>query len=131
MKKEDAEMMEKIFDTETIGYAYLYPADKGTRQEGVIAATPENLANYIGSHLHDAEKMIVTDMCDRLILDTYGGYINSCPDQNLCREINKYLSPVQMGDREAGKVLIVGRDAAEEYLGMEEEAVGMAECSMM
>ena len=60
MKKEDAEMMEKIFDTETIGYAYLYPADKGTRQEGMIAATPENLANYIGSRLHDAEKMIHT-----------------------------------------------------------------------
>ncbi|MDE7414904.1 MAG: hypothetical protein K2N44_01065 [Lachnospiraceae bacterium] len=131
MKKEDAEMMEKIFDTETIGYAYLYPVDGDTRQESVIAATPENFANYIGSHLHDAKKMIVTDMFDRLILDTYGGFINSCPDQQLCKEINKYLSPVQMGDKKAGEVLIVSRDAAEEYFGLEEEAAGMAEYSMM
>lgn len=97
----------------------------------MIAATPENLANYIGSHLHDSEKMIVTDMFDRLILDTYGGFINSCPDQQLCKVINKYLSFVQMGDKEAGEVLIVSRDAAEEYFGLEEEAAGMAEYSMM
>ena len=29
MKKEDAKMPEKVFDTETIGYAYLYPVNGG------------------------------------------------------------------------------------------------------
>ena len=43
-------MLERIFDTETIGYVYLYSAGGGMRQESVIATTPENLANYIGSH---------------------------------------------------------------------------------
>lgn len=50
MKKEEEEMLERIFDTETIGYACLYPAGGGMRQESLVAATPENLANYIGSH---------------------------------------------------------------------------------
>lgn len=75
--------------------------------------------------------MVITDMCDRLILDTYGGFINQCPNQNLCREINQHLVPIQMGDKEAGEILIVSRDAAEAYFAMEDEAVGMAECRMM
>ena len=131
MKKEEEEMLERIFDTETIGYACLYPAGVGMKQESVIAATPENLANYIGSHFFDAEKIVVTDMCGRLILDTYGGFINQCPDQNLCREINSHLVPVQMGEKSAGEVLSVDRKAAEEYFALEDEAVTMAGYGMM
>jgi len=131
MKKEEEEMLERIFDTETIGYACLYPAGGGMRQESVVAATPENLANYIGSHFLDAEKIVVTDMCDRLILDTYGGFINQCPDQNLCREINSYLVPVQMVEKSAKEVLSVDRKAAEEYFALEDEAVTMAGYGMM
>lgn len=131
MKKEEEEMLERIFDTETIGYACLYPAGGGMRQESLVAATPENLANYIGRHFFDAEKIVVTDMCDRLILDTYGGFINQCPDQNLCRKINSHLVPVQMGEKSAGKVLSVDRKAAEEYFALEDEAVTMAGYGMM
>lgn len=131
LNEESIRMMHRIFDAEMIGYAYLYPNDGGARQESVLATTPENLANYVGSHFLDAEKMVITDMCDRLILDTYGGFINQCPDQNLCREINQHLVPIQMGDKEAGEILIVSRDAAEAYFAMEDEAVCMAECRMM
>ncbi len=131
LNEESIKMMHQIFDAERIGYVCLYPNDGGTRQESVLATTPENLANYVGSHFLDAEKMVVTDMCDRLILDTYGGFINQCPDQNLCREINQHLVPIQMGDKEAGEILIVSRDAAEAYFAMEDEAVDMAECRMM
>ncbi len=109
LNKESVKMMHRIFDVERIRYAYLYPNDGGERQESVLATTPENLANYVGSHFFDAEKMVVTDMCDRLLLDTYGGFINQCPDQNLCREINQHLVPIQMGDKEAGEILIVSR----------------------
>lgn len=124
-------MLERIFDTETIGYVYLYSAGGGMRQESVIATTPENLANYIGSHFFDAEKIVVTDMCGRLILDTYGGFINQCPDQNLCREINSHFVPVQMGEKSAKEVLSVDRKAAEEYFALEDEAVTMAGYGMM
>lgn len=36
MKKEDTEMMLRIFETERAGYAYLYPSDGGERKEDYI-----------------------------------------------------------------------------------------------
>ena len=93
MKKEDTEMMLRIFETERAGYAYLYPSDGGERKEDYISTTAENIANYIGSHMFEAEKIVITDMCDRLILDTCGYFINSCPNQEFCKEINPFLIP--------------------------------------
>ena len=100
MKKEDTEMMLRIFETERAGYAYLYPSDGGERKEDYISTTAENIANYIGSHMFEAEKIVITDMCDRLILDTCGYFINSCPNQEFCKEINPFLIPIQMGEKE-------------------------------
>ncbi len=99
MKKEDTEMMLRIFETERAGYAYLYPSDGGERKEDYISTTAENIANYIGSHMFEAEKIVITDMCDRLILDTCGYFINSCPNQEFCKEINPFLIPIQMGEK--------------------------------
>lgn len=78
----------------------------------------------------DARQMIVTDMLDRLILDTAGGFLNRCPNQNLCREILKSLAPIQMGEAEQGEILVVDRDTADEYFMEEDQAVTMAELSM-
>ena len=114
-----------------LGYAYLYPLDGGERKEFLFEMTPENIANFIGSHQWDTEKIILTDMLDRLLLETTGGFIFDCPDQNLCREINSHLVPVQMGEKSAGKVLSVDRKAAEEYFALEDEAVTMAGYGMM
>lgn len=130
MNQEIESMMEKIMDTESIGYAYLYPKGGGARKEYLTATTPENLANFIGGHLYDAEKMVVTDMLDRLILDTHGGFLNDCPDQKMCGEIGKYLAPVQTGKKEVGEVLAVDRARAEKYWAMEDAAVTMAEYRM-
>ncbi len=124
-------MMERIMDTERVGYAYLYPRGKEGLQEFYISTTPENIANFLGSHYYDAEKMILTDICDRLILDTCGGFINNCPDQDLCRQIIPYLAPIQMGEKEAGEILMVSRAEADAYFAAEDEAVTMAEYGMM
>ena len=70
MNQKEKQMVERIMDTEAIGYAYLYPAAGGERKEYLISTTPENLANFVGGHFMDARQMIVTDMLDRLILDT-------------------------------------------------------------
>ena len=80
MAEKEQNMMDKIFDSERIGYAYLYPSDGGDRQEYFISTTPQNLAQFIGSHMYDAKRMTITDICDRLILDTCGGFIDNCPD---------------------------------------------------
>ncbi|MFR8845231.1 MAG: hypothetical protein ACLVGL_09360 [Waltera sp.] len=75
--------------------------------------------------------MIITDMVDRLILDTYGGFINTCPDQKLCSEIIPYLAPIQMGEKEAGEILMVTREESDMYFAAEDQAVTMTECQMM
>ena len=130
MNQKEKQMVEQIMDTEAIEYAYLYPTDGGQRKEYLISTTPENLANFVGSHFTDARQMIVTDMLDRLILDTTGGFLNQCPNQNLCREILKSLAPIQMGEAEPGEILAVDRDTADEYFREEDQAVTMAELSM-
>ena len=131
MKKEDTEMMLRIFETERAGYAYLYPSDGGERKEDYISTTAENIANYIGSHMFEAVKIVITDMCDRLILNTCGYFINSCPNQEFCKEINPFLIPIQMGEKDAGEVLSVSRDVSEQYFREEDEAATMAEIGMM
>ena len=130
MNQKEKQMVERIMDTEAIGYAHFYPAAGGERKEYLISTTPENLANFVGGHFMDARQMIVTDMLDRLILDTAGGFLNRCPNQNLCREILKSLAPIQMGEAEPGEILAVDRDTADEYFMEEDQAVTMAEISM-
>lgn len=131
MKDEDVKMIKAIMETEKMGYAYLEPYDGGPRQAFLIATTPQNLANFIGSHMFDAEKITVTDMLDRLLLNTCGGFLDRCPYRNLHMEIMPLLIPIQMGFEEAGDVQQVSLETANEYFNMEEEAVMLAECSMM
>ena len=68
MKKEEMELVEQLLEKDKLGYAYFYPSNKEVRKEFMFDMTPENIANFIGSHLYDAEKIILTDMADRLIL---------------------------------------------------------------
>ena len=93
--------------------------------------TPHNIANFLGQHQFDAEKIVLTDVVDRLILDTFGGFINQCPNQELCRQIIPILAPIQMGEAEARGIPMVSRDAFDDYCRMEDEAVTAAEISML
>lgn len=131
MNEKIVDMMTKIFDSERVGYAYLYPNDGGARKEDFISTTAENIANYIGSHMFDAQKIVITDICDRLILNTCGYFIDTCPNQEFCKEIQPFLHPIQRGEKEAGEVLFVSREQADRYFAAEEEAVTMAEFGMM
>ena len=70
ISKEEMEAVERVTNGYQVGYAYLYPNEGIDRQEYVFDMTPENIANFIGSHMFDAQKIILTDMVDRLILDT-------------------------------------------------------------
>ncbi len=63
--------------------------------------TPSNIANFLGAHQFDVEKIVLTTIFDTLVLDTVGGFIMTCPNQDLCREIIKFLAPIQMGMAEA------------------------------
>lgn len=130
MDQKTIDMMEKIMDTERMGYAYVYPSDGGAREEYLIATTPENMANFIGSRFPDVQKMVITDIVDRLILDTCGGFIDTCPDQKLCMEINSHLVPIQVGEKQAGEILQLDRQQADVYFAAEDRAATMAEYGM-
>ena len=113
-----------------MGYDYLYPRGEEMRKEYLISTTPENLANFIGSHFTDAGKMVITDVMDRLIVDTVGGFLDTCPDQKLCRELIGRLAPIQMGEQEPGEILAVDREMSEEYFREEDQMITMMELSM-
>lgn len=131
MKQEDIEKVEQAIDGFYVGYAYLFPNDDSARQEYVFDMTPENIANFLGSHQFDAEKIVLTDMIDRLILDTTGGFINNCPNQELCKNIISLLAPIQIGEKEATEFPMVTRELYEQYTDMEEQAVMEAEIRML
>lgn len=116
---------------EPLLYEYEYPYGGGARKEYMLALTPENLANFIGARGYDAKKIVITDVLDRLIVNTCMGMLDVCPDQKLCGRIIEYLAPIQLGEKEAGEILAVERNVADEYFAMEDEEVTMAECQML
>lgn len=130
MKQEDIDMVEKILDTEYVGYAYVYPEPDQPGKEYMLAITPENLANFIGAQGAAAKQIMITDMLDRPIVDTRLGMVNDCPDQKLCQALVSHLVPIQMGEKDAGPVLTVERDVADQYFALEDQAVAMAEFMM-
>lgn len=131
MTEKQKKQVERVMDGWQAGYAYLEPMDGSARQEFVFDMTSENIANFIGAHQFDAGKITLTDMLDRKILDTCGGFIDHCPDQNRCEEIKKILIPIQIGETEAKDIVAVERGVFEEYCALEEQAVADAEITMM
>lgn len=130
MDEKLREKIEKIMEEGNVGYAYLYPSSGATRQEFVFALTPENIANFLGSHFLETRKIILTDWADRLILDTCGGFIDHCQSRELLSKILPILAPIQMGQAKAEEFPIVTRDEYDEYGRWEDEQVTIAEMSM-
>lgn len=120
-QKEQTIMETEILGREHVGYAYIYPLDGSRRQEYAFDMTPENVANFIGAHQHDADKIVLTDIMDNLILDTTGGFILNCSDQNLCGRVLPLLAPIQMGRRKAKDIPVVSRAAFEAYAAQEDK----------
>ena len=129
MKSEDEQMLQRIMDIDTMGYACIYDSS-GKREEYLIALTAENLANLIGGKGGEARQISVTDVLDRLMVDSRMETLGSCLAQRLCRKINQFLASIQRGEKEAGEILAVSREAADEYFAAEEEAAILAECRM-
>ncbi len=130
MDEKDQKIIEdEILGKAHAGYAYIYSLS-GNRQEYVFDMTPEHIANFLGAHQFDAEKIVLTDMLDRLILNTIGGLIDQCPDQDLCRRIVPLLASIQMGEAEAKEIPMVTMDSFNEYCNYEDETTTTAEYGM-
>ena len=130
MDEKDQKIIEdEILGKAHAGYAYIYPLS-GNRQEYVFDMTPEHIANFLGAHQFDAEKIVLTDMLDRLILNTIGGFIDQCPDQDLCRQIIPLLASIQTGETEAKEIRMVTMDCFFDFCFYEVEMATTAEYGM-
>lgn len=76
-------------------YAYVYQNEQC--DEYRFADTPKNIANFIGGH-SAADRIVLTDVLDRLLLDTCGNIINTCPDKELLNKVKHFLIPIQTGE---------------------------------
>lgn len=94
--------------------------------------TAENIADFIGKYELEAKKIVMTDLCDRLISESvYGGFIMNCPDQRLCKYIIPYLAPIQMGEAELKEFPIATKEEMEALWRVDEDMVMQAELSLL
>ncbi|MFI3226635.1 MAG: resolvase [Clostridia bacterium] len=133
MKAETEKKIEQLYDQGNLGYAYIFPKGSERWDERLtFHLSPENIANVLMGNAYSAEKVVVTDMLDNLVCDSmFGGFLNHCPDQNLCKDIVGYLAPIQMGETEVKDVLSATDAEMNEYLMAEDEMITSYEISMM
>ena len=120
-----AELLSKDVVT---GYVYGYD---GSRKEYYFENSPSNIASFIMLHKENTDKMILTDLADRQILNTFGEFINQCPDQKLLQEILKDLVPMQLGEKEPDSILIADEAEYRAFLDEEDRQVTEAEMRML
>lgn len=131
MTQKDIDMIDKILDGESVGYAYVYTDGNRCSESFVFDMTPENITNFISKHQTGVEKIVLTDMLDRLILNTIGGVIDNCPNQELCKNVIPLLSLIQTGEGQPEKFPIVTKAVYDEYCIWEDQMVTLAEISML
>jgi len=119
------ELLEKDL---VVGYVYGYD---GTRQVFYFENSPANIANFIMLHSENTDKIVLTDQLDRLILNTFGEFINSCPDQAFLEEVKKELVPMQLGEKEPSEILYASEDEFAKLLYEEDRQVTEAELQML
>ena len=91
--------MEELVNLSYEEKVYGYVEQDGNYEEYMFQKTPENIANFIGSRPM-AKSITLTDPLDRLILNTFGNFINQCPDKQLLEDVKQHLLPIQYGEVE-------------------------------
>lgn len=127
------EQLYVLMEEGNLGYACVYfEDDHGKHTDFMFPMTAENIANFIGKYEFEAKKIVMTDLCDRLICESvYGGFIMNCPDQRLCKDIIPYLAPIQMGEAEFKEFPVATREEMEALWRAEDEAVMQTEIAML
>lgn len=127
MREIEAKMIRDIMDSEQVGYGYVYPMDGSGRKEYYLSTKPEHLADFIAKMGAEAEKILITDIADRLQVSTSMYFLDRCPNESFRQELLHYLLPMQMEEKEPGTLLAVDRSVADEYFALEEQGAAMAE----
>jgi hypothetical protein len=99
---------------------YVYGLDRKC-QGYYFEKSPSSIASFIMLKKEHADKMILTDTQDRLVMDTYGEFINRCPDQELLQKITKELIPMQLGEKEPVDIPITSAVEAQAFWSQESQ----------
>lgn len=126
MNKESLnELLEKDL---VIGYVY---GCNGGCQVFYFEKSPANAASFIMLHREHAGHMILTDLADRLILNTFGEFINQCSNQKFLQEVLKELVPMQMGEKEPAEIVTASEDEFQKLSYEEDQRVTEAELRIL
>lgn len=128
LTEKDIQTVESILRSGRVGYAYLYPQGREIPEVFVFSQTPENIANFIGQQMGQNTEMTLINQLDVMVLTTFGGFIDKCPDKELLRNVLQHLVPIQMGEVSSKEVPAVSMDTMDQYnemLEMKQSEMGM------
>lgn len=111
----DIRTVESILKTGNLGYARLYRSSDCAPEVYIFSMSPENIANFLGSHQFGCLKMVLTDLFDRLILDTIYGFIDHCSERDLLQQILPHLIPIQQSEESPKPFPMVAYDTFVAY----------------
>ena len=103
----------------------------GTQKIFYFEKSPTDIANFIMLHQENTEHITLTDLMDCLILNTFGEFINRCPDQILLQEVLKELVPMQEGEKEPSEIVCANEEQYQSLLLEEDWKITEAELRML
>lgn len=112
----------KLMASENVVRAYTYRGRDS--EECWFDGTPDNIASFIIKN-QDADRIVLTDPLDRLVLNTYGSMIDSCPDRERMMRIAQKLIPMQMDELEPAVVPLYSREEMDYGYPNTEAVVGI------
>jgi len=109
--KQDTQM-DALLNCGNVIRGYVY--QDGKRKEYWFDGEPQNIASFLMLH-GEADRVVLTDMMDMLVLNTYGFFIDSCPDKELLEKVKEHLIPMQMGMTEPQEIYAPTEQEANAY----------------
>ena len=73
------------------GFLEVFPVDRYHSQQYILDLTVENIAGILRSWKGQSRKIIMTDMMDRVILETEGDNIIRCSNEEMTRQYIDYM----------------------------------------
>mgnify|MGYP005757512293 FL=1 len=131
MTQDDMEMIEKIMDSENMGYAYLYPAGGGETKSYLVSIRPRSIAAFVNCYKQADMRIVITDMAERPMIEVHGAKIVKCADSKLESAIADSLSSGRHCEKQREEALAVSKDAADQYFFEEDQAVAVMEAGML
>ena len=114
---EQNKKMQILVDSPSAMLGYVYQGQ--SREVYWFDGSPENIASFL-MNFPDADRMILTDQMDMLVLNTIGTFIDICPDKNQLAQILEHLIPMQMGETEPRDFFCPTVDEVNAYCNQQE-----------